>query len=76
MDLGVPSFARFADFTAEGKKLLDQLQDPNFNFDQKPELLGIVQWFLSIGSKYFLDIKKNFLFFLEKSQTGPEVIST
>ena len=51
IDVGVPAYARFREFEAEGKRLLEQMKDPNFYYDENPELLGILTWFISLGSK-------------------------
>ena len=63
-DCGATDFRDFASFQAEGRRLLEQFQDPSFYYDENPELAGVVMWMISLGSKYHnsrLDIlSKNF----------------
>ena len=52
-DCGVTSFNDYESFRTEGKRLLQQFNDPNFYYDENPELAGIVTWLISLGSEYY-----------------------
>ena len=61
IDCAKSGFGDFDHFRVEGQTLLDQLQDKDFCYDDNPELVGIVTWFLSTGCKLLYRLLYNHL---------------
>lgn len=48
---GTTDFNDFESFRAEGRRLLEEFRDPQYYYDENPELAGVVMWLISLGSK-------------------------